>query len=158
MGSRHELDDLLQPRLRSTTAHRAPYSPTATFLTSFFGGAVGAALVGALNGGRLGKPRWELALAFCFALAGLTFMFQLGRWLGTDSVPEWLPQNRNARYLNNAVGAAFAGVFWLLHRAERKAFQLSSAEPPKAWPMVLSVLGLSVALNLLALVAGLSLA
>jgi len=125
---------LLQPSLADGAQAAPPLSPAASFLVSFFGGGVSAALVGAFNAQRLRRPRLDLILAAVAVLG--TFALMLVPL--SDVLPEI--DARIAPRISQGLGVLIWGLFAWLQRAERRAQALSALELRRAWVPIVGIL------------------
>jgi hypothetical protein len=114
----HERDELFTPSLTQTRRRilvegERPWRLGSQFYVAFFGGPVGAATVGWLNGGRLQLPQ---ARRVAIAAAGLA-AFALAAVLVRAVDSEWA----SPRFLLAATGVlAYAVSRWLQHAADRR--------------------------------------
>lgn len=121
--------DLLRPSL---TADRSPaaaiYSVRTGFLTAFFGGPIGGAIVALLNSYRLKRLAvdWPIGVLALAIWAGMGWSATHGGWrwldasLGKDSVV----------YVTRLTNLAFFGVVYLLHRTYYRSMSVLGLAAP----------------------------
>jgi hypothetical protein len=111
-------DDLLRPTLSANEAVPSLYHPTGLFLSSFFGGPLGAAIYGIANSLRLKRLSRELPLLLVFAAAGFGLCLALDRsgLLGYLSNLMGGRQLRNYEIFLRALGLMVFGAIYLMHR------------------------------------------
>ena len=152
------LDDLLEPSLGSAGRRaQAPYSSTASFVVSIVGGVASAAIIAFVNSRLLGRDPIERVLAVLLLAAALAFMVYAGHASVMETPPSWLSDKRFSRHINKALGLLVAGLFYRLHKKDRRAIELSGREEPNGWKGGSLMLILGMALNFAAIYIGRSL-
>lgn len=136
-------EDLLQPTLSEFRKPPSLYSSTGFFLSSFFGGPLGAGLYALANSFRLGRLAADLpviiaiVMAAFLALAGLQSVGLLGElaaFLGGSVT-------RNMEIFLRAFGMACFAAIYFMHRVFFRAARVSGVTPRPGWlPGVVAVL------------------
>ena len=125
--------DLLEPSLAHRGARGASiYSTRTGFFSSFFGGAIGGAVVTAVNAhrlGRLSRDAWLVMLGFAVEA---TLLWWLVRLEGL----EWLQAatgRSGPRVVGRAVGLAYFGLSFWMHRTYYRNMAFAGVTPPSGW-------------------------
>ncbi len=151
------LDSLLRPTLQDGVRAVSIYSVRAGFFVAFLGGPMAAVIFGALNSqrlGRLGKDAWLYAfggIVFTAFAIGIGYLSATGGF-GAGSQEAVREQTRTLRTVSQALGLAFFGLVFLLHRRFYKAAEMAGQESPSPWipGVAASVVGGAVSLGLVA--------
>jgi len=116
-------DELFRPTIqdRSHTA-KPPWRPDSILYPAFFGGPVAAAVLGLINGGRLGLPRVQLA-----AIAGAAVAAFAARLVVTAS----LGGGSGARLAGSLTGILVWLVVMAFQRRPFRAFSFGGGEPSR---------------------------
>ena len=136
-------DDLLRPTLSEYRQVPAIYSSTGFFLSSFFGGPVGAAFFGLCNSQRLGRLWHDLPVILASASGAFFVIFLLHSGGQMPRVAELIgADDRRALEITlRALALAVFGAIYLLHRKFFRAARVSGTEPLASWvPGIASVL------------------
>lgn len=152
---------LLEPSLGIEQSRGLPpFSTQTVFLTSFFGGLIGAAIINGMNSRRMSRPSWELYIAGFVGVLGIGSLFALGFLKAQEVPPEWFEygSGRAARYVNQGIALLISGGFFLLQKRERKAFEMSGAPVPKGLVPGLITVAVAAAVGVVAAVLGFSFA
>jgi len=123
-------DDLLVPTLTGAghQAH-AIYSRRTLFLSTFFGGPIGGAIVTGVNAhrlGRLSKDAWLVALGIALPVVVLWWQTSLGGG-------EWLRSTigrTGARIPGYAAAFGYYGISFLAHRQFYRNMEFAGIDPP----------------------------
>jgi len=131
-------DDLFRPTVRERpVSGKRPWRPESIFYPAFLGGPLAAALLGVLNGRRLGLPAARVALIAAAGLAAFGLRVALSIWLGDRS---------GIRLAGSVTGAltwlAVIGMQWRPFRA----FSYAGGEPASlVRPGIAAALGVGLA-------------
>lgn len=145
-------DDLLRPVLGDN--HGAPvamYSATTGYMASFFGGPIGGAIVALVNSqrlNRLGADWWVAVVALASTSLLLYWELRLGG-------AEWLEAKVGGgaeRLLLRAMGIAFFGLIYLLHRRYYRNMTLLGVQPAPGW--VVGIVAIVLGVISMAVIAG----
>lgn len=147
-------EDLLRPSLsdEATRLARAPYSETASFLASFFGGplaAIAMLLADARRLGRLGPASVVAVLAvvaYLAALHALVHRLPAVAWLTS---PDGVLGSRGGQIGLRLLALAIFGVGYALHRRAQRSARLFALARPNPWPAGLGAVVLGFAGNAL---------
>lgn len=142
-------DELLRPSLSDTTIAKAPYSVQTTFLTSFFGGPLGAIAITAINSVRLQRLLRDLAPLALALIAYVAFMLALAgtEWgIAFRARLDGLVGERSVSYLHRLLGLVLFGLGYALHRKEQRSADLMGLDRPNGWIAGLACIGGSIAL------------
>jgi hypothetical protein len=135
-------DDLLQPTLSGHTRSPALYNSSGFFLSSFFGGPVGAALYGLANSRRLGRLPADLPVIGAMAVIAFLLAVGLHRWGALVALAGWLdvtPARAGGLSLRALGLLCFCGIY-LLHRRFYRAARVSGVQSQPGWmPGILAV-------------------
>jgi hypothetical protein len=138
------VNDLLAPSL--TDAPRKPiFSINAMIAAAFFGGAFAVPLLAMENSRRLARlPRDApfLVLALVAAAAVLSFTLQ------SVDIAEFRSE---FRMLSRALGFAYVGAYYWLHREAYRSLKMVGIEPASPWLAVCATVLLSLAIMILLL-------
>jgi hypothetical protein len=136
-------DDLLRPTLSDYRQVPAIYSSTGFFVSTFFGGPVGAVFYGLCNSQRLHRL-WSDFAPF-LALAAVAFgvvvwlqqggqMDALGELIGSDP-------RRTFEIVLRALALACFGAIYFMHRRFFRSARVSGVKPLSSWvPGIAAVL------------------
>lgn len=136
-------EDLLKPTLSDYRQVPALYGSTGFFLSSFFGGPVGAAFFALCNSQRLNRLWQDVPVVIALAAAAFLVIFLLQSG-GTLSAIADLIGASSARALEITLRALSLGVFggiYLMHRKFYRAARVSGVTPRPSWiPGIASVI------------------
>jgi lipid-A-disaccharide synthase-like uncharacterized protein len=138
------VSDLLAPSL-SEAPRRPIFSMNAMIAAAFFGGAFAVPLLAMENSRRLTRlPRDAafLVLALLGAAAVLLFTLQ------AVDISEF---RKEFRLLSRALGFAYVGGYYWLHRETYRSLKILGIEPASPWLAVLASVLLSLAITILLL-------
>jgi hypothetical protein len=134
MPSNH---DLLKPELAEAGPNRSLYSPTALFLTAFWGGPLAVMALSALNSKRMVRLKKDAPCYIVFPAVLFTFYYF------AITVPDgvhglsWLDEYRRSHPFYKHGPKALALIFWAvshaLHKKQHKAMQLLNIKPKSPW-------------------------
>ena len=136
-------DDLLRPTLSGTGEPPSLYNTTGFFLSSFFGGPVGAGIYGLANSYRLGRLKRDLPSVVVIVAASFWLLLFVERQGGLARLAELMDDrpDRAAQLAVRALGLACFGAIYLLHRQHHRAAQVTGAEAVSGWgPGIVAVL------------------
>jgi hypothetical protein len=134
--------DLLQPSLAAgSAAARPPYSDTASFVASFFGGPIAALGMFTMSSWRLDRLRRDAPLV----LAGLiVYALWFVLWHGQGEASEMLAASLAMLGSNGPalalrlIGLGLFAAGAALHRRERRSAELFGLARPKPWLVVVA--------------------
>lgn len=130
-------DQLLQPSLsRPGAVARAPYSSTAGFVASFFGGPFSAVVYMMMNTHRLGRWRQEGAWCAAAALAALLWLAAWPHWQAGQGVvraAESLLGQGGWRYVTRLFALGLCLAAFGLQRDAHRAADLFGLPRPNGW-------------------------
>lgn len=143
-------NDLLRPTLSGYRQAPALYSSTGFFVSSFFGGPVGAAIFGACNSWRLGRLRSDLPLLVAVAAAAFLAVLLMRDAGWVDAVAAFLgaPQRRACELLLRGFAIACFGAIYFMHRAFFRAARVSGMKSPSSWGPGIAALVLGILANM----------
>jgi hypothetical protein len=114
-------DELFRPTVREQpTPGKPPWRPESIVYPAFFGGPLAGALLGVLNGRRLGLAGWQLAVIGAAGLAGFGGRLALSAAVEGSSA---------VRLAGNVAGALVWLVVLAFQRRPFRAFTLRGTEP-----------------------------
>jgi hypothetical protein len=138
--------DLLRPSLTEDSSPAAAiYSVRTGFLTAFFGGPLGGAIIALLNSYRLKRlavdwPIGLLALAIC---AGMGWSATHGGW-------RWLDASLghgSVIYVTRLTNLAFFGVVYVLHRTYYRSMSVLGLSAPNGLAVGVGAIVFGLAVN-----------
>ena len=139
--------DLLRPSLGDNTPAAALYSPTACWMTAFFGGPIAALVIFAVNFSRAGVLKREstwFGAAVVVVIAALAYILQWMLELGE------MP--REGRLLVRACALVVAALLYWRLRPMFRAQEMFGRDSPNPWPIALGATAVNfVAMYLLVL-------
>lgn len=136
-------DDLLRPTLSEYRQVPALYSSTAFFLSSFFGGPVGAAFYGLCNSQRLNRLWQDMPVIVAAASAAffVVFLLQSGGQMPDIAQLIGAGERRALEITLRGLALAVFGAIYLMHRRFFRAARVSGTQPLSSWvPGIASVL------------------
>jgi hypothetical protein len=137
-------DDLFSPTISAPAPAARPWRVSSLVYPSFFGGPLAAAVLGVINGRRLG-----LSTGVLLGLAGIGLVGIVARVLAAVATADWsLPVSGIIRV---ALGLAVAGAAMLPQRRRYRAFELRGGEPASLVTPGLIAVAVAIALDLLLL-------
>ena len=128
-------DDLLRPTLSDYERVPGLYNTTGFFLSSFFGGPLGAAIYGGANSHRLGRLLKDLPLLVAIAAAAFLLPLVLhdaGQLEGLAAAFGGRA-SRNYGLVMRALGLATYGAIYLMHRRFFRSARVSGAKEIPGW-------------------------
>jgi len=128
-------DDLLRPTLSDYRQVPAIYSSTGFFLSTFFGGPVGAAFYGLCNSQRLNRLWTDLVLFVALAAAAFAMLVLLQRGGQMDAFAELIGTDRRRTFeisLRALALVCFAAIYFM-HRKFFRTAQVSGVKPLSGW-------------------------
>lgn len=143
-------EELLRPTLTDYRQAPALYSSTGFFLSSFFGGPVGAAFYGLCNSQRLHRLWRDAPVIAAVACAAFFLIFllhsggqlsALGELLGTEP-------RRTLEIALRALALAVFGGIYAIHRRFFRAARVSGTEAPSSWVPGIAALLLGIWSNI----------
>ena len=126
-------EDLLEPSLRRAgPAAGSIYSVQTGFLSSFFGGSIGGAVVTAVNAhrlDRLSRDAWLVVLGIAVQAAFLWWLLRLdgNQWL------ESTVGRNGPRVVGRVAGLAYFGLCYAIHRSYYRNMAFAGVTPPSGW-------------------------
>lgn len=128
-------DDLLQPTLSGHTRHPSLYNSTGFFVSSFFGGPVGAGLYGLANSQRLGRLAADLPAIGTMAVTAYLLPLGLHHWGALGALAGWLDVTtvRASELTIRALALLCFGGIYLLHRRFYRAARVTGVESRPGW-------------------------
>jgi len=142
-------DDLLRPTLSEYRQVPALYSSTGFFLSSFFGGPVGAAFYALCNSQRLNRLWHDMPVIIATASAAYFVIFLLqsnGQMPGVAELMGASPR-RALEITLRALALAVFGAIYLLHRKFFRAARVSGTRPLSSWVPGIAALLLGIWAN-----------
>lgn len=138
------VNDLLAPSL--TEAPRKPiFSINAMIAAAFFGGAFAVPLLALENSRRLARlSRDAPFLVLALLAAAAVFFFTLQ----SVDISEFRSE---FRMLSRALGFAYVGAYYWLHRQAYRSLKMVGIEPASPWLAVFATVLLSLAITILLL-------
>lgn len=135
--------DLLTPSL--TEAPREPiFSVNAMIAAAFFGGAFAVPLLATENARRLGRLQRDVPWLVLALLIGAAVF--LGAWYLSEAAdPDEV--RRNVRLAVRALGFAWVGVFYGLHRHAYRTLKATGMNPASPYVAVIATVLLSFAIT-----------
>jgi len=136
-------DDLLRPTLSEYRQVPALYSSTGFFLSSFFGGPVGAAIFGLCNSQRLNRLWHDMPVAIAAASAAFfgVYLLQSGGQMPAIAALLDASESRTLEITLRAFALAVFGAIYLMHRRFFRAARVTGMEPLSSWvPGIASLL------------------
>lgn len=140
-------DDLFSPTVREhPVSRKRPWRPESIFYAAFFGGPLTAAVLGVINGRRLGVPAPKVLLTALAGLAGF------GAWIVAATVVD---ANNVVRLFGSITGSLAWLVVIAFQRAPFRAYTYGDGEPARlVLPGIVTAIVLVVAqATIIALVA-----
>lgn len=142
-------EDLLRPTLSDYERVPELYNSTGFFLSSFFGGPLGAAIYGGANSHRLGRLAKDMSMLIAVVAVGflLPYMLLETGWLQrlAESVGGRLA--RNYEIMMRALGLASCGAIYLMHRRFFRSARVSGAKEIPGWVPGLAAVAAGYAAN-----------
>lgn len=133
--------DLLAPSL-SATPRTAIFSVNAMIAAAFFGGAFAVPLLAIENSRRLSRLGKDLPwLVLGLAAAALALLLVLRSTDGAQFSSE-------LRLMSRALGFAFVGACYWLHRQAYRSLKMIGIEPASPWLAVFATVLLSLAISI----------
>lgn len=128
-------EDLLRPTLSDYERVPELYNSTGFFLSSFFGGPLGAAIYGAANSHRLGRLSKDLSMLVAVVAAAfmLPYVLHEAGWLQSLAASIGGRVTRNYELLMRALGLATYGAIYLMHRRFFRSARVSGAKEIPGW-------------------------
>lgn len=136
-------EDLLKPTLSEYRQVPALYGSTGFFLSSFFGGPVGAAFFGLCNSQRLNRLWKDLPVIVAIAAAAffVVFLLQSGGTMASIADLIGTSPRRTLEITLRALSLAAFGGIYLMHRKFFRAARVSGMTPLSSWvPGIAAVL------------------
>jgi len=136
-------DELLRPTLSGYRQTPALYSSTGFFLSSFFGGPLGAVVFAACNSHRLNRLAADLPVYAILAAASffLVLVFQNGGQMADIADLLGTRAGRTAEITLRAFALASFGAIYLMHRKFYRAARISGNKSLPSWiPGIVAVL------------------
>ena len=138
-------DDLFTPTLQDAPSRAyadRPWRLSSQFWVAFFGGPLASAVIGYLNGSRLGIPERNKQLIVVAGVVGLALAIAFGFAL------EALEVGSAARLANQAAGVVAYGAIFKLQRSGERVYEFyaeGDAEYDSLWgPGLAAVIGLGL--------------
>jgi len=142
-------DELLRPTL--SDYERAPglYNSTGFFLSSFFGGPLGAAIYGGANSHRLGRLSKDLPLLFGMTAVAfmLPYVLHEAGWLRGLAESFGGSETRNYGLVMRALGLATCGAIYVMHRRFFRSAKVSGAREVSGWVPGIAAVVAGIAAN-----------
>jgi hypothetical protein len=128
-------DDLLRPTLSDYRQAPALYSSTGFFLSSFFGGPVGAAVYGLCNSYRLNRLATDLPVIIALAAAAffLALVFLNGGQMAGIADLLGAPPRRTVEVVLRAFALACFGAIYLMHRRFFRTARVTGNKSLPSW-------------------------
>ena len=128
-------EDLLRPTLSNHERTPSLYNSTGFFVSSFFGGPLGAAIYGGANSKRLGRLAADLPLLFGVTAVAFTLPYVLyeAGWLQALAATIGGSTTRNYGLIMRALGLATYGAIYVMHRRFFRAARVSGAGEIPGW-------------------------
>jgi hypothetical protein len=146
-------EDLLRPTLADyqRLPGRVPglYNSTGFFLTSFFGGPLGAAIYGGANSRRLGQLPKDLPLLVVVVAAAFLLPYVLHEtgWLQGVAASMGGSAARNYGLFMRGLGLLVFGAIYLMHRQFFRSARVSGVTEVKGWVPGIAGLVAGIAAN-----------
>lgn len=143
-------DDLFQPSLSAESPPRALYSPTACWVTAFFGGPIAALIIFGVNFHRAGLAAREagwLVMASAIAIATLIQMAYARAGAAETGA------DADDRLLVRGAALAIAGLLYWRLRSAFRAQEMFAVKPPEPWVMGLAAVALNIVVSMAAVVS-----
>ncbi len=137
---------LFEPSLQQVRAERPLYSTTTLFMSAFFGGALAAVIVFAVNAwraSRLARDAAWICLAAAIALGLPFFMLASLAEIGGSA----------SRVLLRVLALLLAGALYLRHRHLFRAQDLFATQRPNGWLLGLAAIAIAFVIGLLTIEA-----
>jgi hypothetical protein len=128
-------DDLLRPTLSDYRQAPALYSSTGFFLSSFFGGPVGAAFYGLCNSQRLNRLWQDMPVILPAAAAAFFVIFLLQSGGQVPGLADLLGGGARGalELVLRALALVVFGAIYLLHRKFFRSARVSGTKPLSSW-------------------------
>lgn len=128
-------EDLLRPTLSDYERVPELYNSTGFFMSSFFGGPLGAAIYGGANSHRLGRLAKDLPMLMAVVAAAflLPYMLHEAGWLQRLAESIGGRVARNYEIMMRALGLATYGAIYLMHRRFFRSARVSGAREIPGW-------------------------
>ena len=137
-------DDLLTPSL--TEAPRTPiFSINAMMAAAFFGGAFAVPFLAMENSRRLSRLRRDTPLLVLGLLMAATALLLTFKTAGSLDISE---SRSEARLVSRAIGFAFVGGYYWLHRTAHRTLKAVGIDPASPYVAVIATVLLSFAITL----------
>lgn len=147
--SKKSMGALLSPSLKENTMVGQPYSSTAHFLISWFGGAIAASLLCLLSAKKMGILKANLLVIIGFILlsiAGTVLLVMLRLDIISVQFFSNSDELRSAsKIINQLFGVTIYGLFYLFFQRYLKAARLSPGEAPSPWAPAAACIALGYA-------------
>lgn len=127
--------ELLRPTLSGYRQAPALYGSTGFFLSSFFGGPVGAAFYALCNSQRLNRLWLDLPVILAMAAAAFLLVYLLQSGGQLPALGELLDANprRTLEITLRALALAVFGAIYLMHRRFFRAARVTGIRPLSSW-------------------------
>jgi hypothetical protein len=128
-------EDLLRPTLSGNERVPELYNSTGFFLSSFFGGPLGAAIYGGANSHRLGRLPKDLSTLIAVVAVAFMVPYVLhdAGWLERLAASIGGSVERNYVLMMRALGLAAFGAIYLMHRRFFRSARVSGAREISGW-------------------------
>ena len=128
-------EDLLRPTLSDYERTPSLYNSTGFFLSSFFGGPMGAAIYGGANSQRLGRLAADLPLLLGVTAVAfmLPYVLYEAGWLQGIAASIGGSATRNYGLIMRALGLATYGAIYIMHRRFFRSARVSGATEIPGW-------------------------
>jgi hypothetical protein len=135
VGTSLSSEDLLRPTLSGHERIPELYNSTGFFMSSFFGGPLGAAIYGGANSHRLGRLSRDLPSLVAMTVTAflLLLVLQEAGWL--EDIAELIGGSvaRNYGLIMRAMGLLTCGAIYLMHRRFFRSAKVSGAKEIPGW-------------------------
>jgi nitroreductase len=142
-------EDLLRPTLSDHQPVPELYNTTGFFMSSFFGGPLGATIYGGANSLRLGRLAQDLPLLVALAAAAflLPLMLHEAGWLQSLAASIGGRVARNYQLFMRTFGLATCGAIYFMHRRFFRSARVSGAREKAGWIPGFVAFGAGMAAN-----------
>lgn len=143
-------EDLLRPTLSNYERAPSLYNSTGFFLSSFFGGPLGAAIYGGANSHRLGRLSSDLPLLIGVTAVAFMLPYALHEagWLQGLAASIGGSSTRNYGLIMRALGLATYGAIYIMHRRFFRSAKVSGAREIPGWVPGAGALVAGIAANI----------
>jgi hypothetical protein len=149
VGTPLSTEDLLRPTLSDHEPAPALYNSTGFFMSSFFGGPLGAAIYGGANSHRLGRLSHDLPKLAALAGAAflLVYVLEAAGWL--EGLAGFIGGNvaRNYGLIMRAMGLLTCGAIYLMHRWFFRSAKVTGAKEIAGWVPGIAAVVAGIAAN-----------